>query len=326
MASAAQVAANRENAKRSTGPRTPAGKAKSSRNALRHGFFSECLLLPEEDPQELGDLREAFFLDLCPQGPLEELLVETIVAASWRLRRALDVESANMRYHNRPTFGVGYFKQSLPDATLEGFTTLLLNHGMERLVHYQQSCERQLQRALKQLLMLRKARSAAPAEGRGTGAGEAPATSPPPSPTCILHTLTSRADRAAARKHARAAAAALAAEEAAPAEPEAPEKPPYHERADAVPAEPEPPIRDYRGADPSEIPDEIALAFAQGVALAAEAMAAPPPTGAAEDRDASARGGPPGSETGPPLALPPNPPRPKPKAKEHKWPPGFEPL
>jgi len=38
MASERQIAANRANAKRSTGPRTAAGKQKSSRNAFRHGL------------------------------------------------------------------------------------------------------------------------------------------------------------------------------------------------------------------------------------------------------------------------------------------------
>lgn len=38
MATAKQVAANRANAARSTGPRTPTGRAKSSRNAFRHGL------------------------------------------------------------------------------------------------------------------------------------------------------------------------------------------------------------------------------------------------------------------------------------------------
>jgi hypothetical protein len=38
MASTKQIAANRRNAKRSTGPRTAAGKSRASRNALRHGL------------------------------------------------------------------------------------------------------------------------------------------------------------------------------------------------------------------------------------------------------------------------------------------------
>lgn len=42
MASIRQIEANRANAKRSTGPRTVTGKAKSSRNALRHGLARRC--------------------------------------------------------------------------------------------------------------------------------------------------------------------------------------------------------------------------------------------------------------------------------------------
>jgi hypothetical protein len=38
MATAKQMAANRANAQRSTGPKTAAGKMKSSRNAYRHGL------------------------------------------------------------------------------------------------------------------------------------------------------------------------------------------------------------------------------------------------------------------------------------------------
>ena len=43
MATAKQIAANRRNAQRSTGPRTAAGRSVSSRNSLRHG-----LSLPQE--------------------------------------------------------------------------------------------------------------------------------------------------------------------------------------------------------------------------------------------------------------------------------------
>lgn len=47
MASNRQIEANRTNAKRSTGPKTAGGKAKSSRNALRHGLARSC---QQEDP------------------------------------------------------------------------------------------------------------------------------------------------------------------------------------------------------------------------------------------------------------------------------------
>lgn len=48
MATIKQIAANRANAKRSTGPKTIAGKRRSSQNALRHGLS---LSLQQEDPR-----------------------------------------------------------------------------------------------------------------------------------------------------------------------------------------------------------------------------------------------------------------------------------
>ena len=53
MASQAQITANRENAKKSTGPKTAEGKSRSSQNALKHGYNSAELVIPE-------DLREEF--------------------------------------------------------------------------------------------------------------------------------------------------------------------------------------------------------------------------------------------------------------------------
>ena len=49
MSSTAQAIANIENAQRSTGPRTEAGKAASSHNALKHGLTAQTVLLPGED-------------------------------------------------------------------------------------------------------------------------------------------------------------------------------------------------------------------------------------------------------------------------------------
>ncbi|HEX9841636.1 MAG TPA: hypothetical protein VGC20_02755 [bacterium] len=46
MASKKQIAANRRNAKKSTGPRPPEGKAASAQNAVKHGLLSRTPLLP----------------------------------------------------------------------------------------------------------------------------------------------------------------------------------------------------------------------------------------------------------------------------------------
>ena len=93
MTSARKISANRRNASKSTGPRTPTGKAVSARNALRHGILSSELLLPSEDSAILVKLEEKLQIEFRPVGELETLLVNRIVAAVWRLQRLGRVES-----------------------------------------------------------------------------------------------------------------------------------------------------------------------------------------------------------------------------------------
>lgn len=59
----------------SSGPRTPAGKAASSRNSLKHGLASGTLLLPDEDPAEFAALHQSLIADHAPANATEELLV-----------------------------------------------------------------------------------------------------------------------------------------------------------------------------------------------------------------------------------------------------------
>jgi hypothetical protein len=87
MASERQIQANKLNAQGSTGPRTLQGKARVASNALKHGLTGKRIVLPNEDPEEFDDLRNALREELAPQGALEEMLVDEIVADAWRLRR-----------------------------------------------------------------------------------------------------------------------------------------------------------------------------------------------------------------------------------------------
>ena len=84
---------NRRNAQRSTGPKTAEGKARVAQNAVVHGLLSRETLLPDEDPQMLERLAEAMRAALNPEGPQEQLLVEMMVRALWRLRRLGRVET-----------------------------------------------------------------------------------------------------------------------------------------------------------------------------------------------------------------------------------------
>jgi hypothetical protein len=93
MISAKQIQANRRNALKSTGPRTPAGKAMSRLNALRHGLTAEVPALPGEDPAALAELREEILAELKPVGVMEVLIVERIWITIWKLRRLNAVET-----------------------------------------------------------------------------------------------------------------------------------------------------------------------------------------------------------------------------------------
>ena len=93
MTSDKQARANRENARQSTGPKTPEGKAVTRLNAIRHGLLSKDVLLPGEDESALEELGERVRAELQPVGQLENMLVEQIIAAAWRLRRLRRVEA-----------------------------------------------------------------------------------------------------------------------------------------------------------------------------------------------------------------------------------------
>ena len=96
MPTVAQIRANRLNAQRSTGPRTPSGKATVAQNARKHGLLARAVLLPDDGAtatRALAALATSLHTELKPHGPVEHALVDRIVASLWRLRRAAHVES-----------------------------------------------------------------------------------------------------------------------------------------------------------------------------------------------------------------------------------------
>ena len=93
MTSEKKTEANRQNALKSTGPKTPEGKVAVRLNALRHGLRSEEILLPGEDEEAFERLSERLRDELQPVGEMENLLVDRIIASYWRLRRLGRVEA-----------------------------------------------------------------------------------------------------------------------------------------------------------------------------------------------------------------------------------------
>jgi hypothetical protein len=96
MATDRQIAANRQNASSSTGPRTEPGKRRSRRNAIRHGLTAETVIDVLEDPAAYKALQRAIYADYRPRTNFELELVARLVSLLWRLRRAIAIESGLM--------------------------------------------------------------------------------------------------------------------------------------------------------------------------------------------------------------------------------------
>ena len=82
LTAAQRAEINRQNASRSTGPNTEAGKSRSRSNALKHGLRAEALALPNEDPAAVAARSDAWNDYYQPQSPAAQHLVNACVAAT----------------------------------------------------------------------------------------------------------------------------------------------------------------------------------------------------------------------------------------------------
>jgi hypothetical protein len=146
--SARKLAANRANSQKSTGPKTEAGKARSSQNRVSHGFFSTHLLLPGESQRELDALRDELVADVRPRGAVERLLVERLIAAHWKLRRLQQAEEQMMRH----------FADKQKNMTPADMQAAMIFNGAEadRLSAYQNRLDHSIHRIMRELRMMRK--------------------------------------------------------------------------------------------------------------------------------------------------------------------------
>ena len=96
-ASEKRVAANRQNAKKSTGPRTIDGKERARLNAVTHGLTAQTAVLPGEDPGELEALGKSLMRQLRPRGVVQRIIAERVVSLAWKLRRVARAEEAVAR-------------------------------------------------------------------------------------------------------------------------------------------------------------------------------------------------------------------------------------
>src|SRR5579864_4934288 len=109
MATLKQFAANRRNSQKSTGSKTPEGKAAVSLNALRHGLRARSVVLPLEDRNEFDRLCDDLEVEWHPQSRTEQFYVEQMAVSQWKLIRMEvgeaaifgDVEGANTQLYAR---------------------------------------------------------------------------------------------------------------------------------------------------------------------------------------------------------------------------------
>jgi len=131
-----RVAANRRNAKKSTGPKTSHGKTMSSWNSTRHGLLSNRLPpLYGRSKKRFNRLLRSLQQDLEPVGALEEVLVEKIAQEYWRLGVAAWHEAEDLS-REKP-FG---------------------RTSIDRILRYQTTTNRQLFQAMNQLERLQRLR------------------------------------------------------------------------------------------------------------------------------------------------------------------------
>jgi len=103
-ASEKQIEANRQNAQKSTGPKTEIGKRKSAQNALKHGLFSNSPVIEnlKEDVEEYNQLKILMHLELRPKGVLQTHLVQKLVDSLWRYRRVINSEKSAYQKSSNP--------------------------------------------------------------------------------------------------------------------------------------------------------------------------------------------------------------------------------
>jgi hypothetical protein len=171
MATANQIAANRLNSQKSTGPRSEAGKAVSRMNALQSGLHAESHVIRGEDAEALAQLTAEYYAEFHPVTPRQRDLLDTVIHNQWLIRRLRLTESDLYAHHfedrdydfeDKWHFKVAQRDHPLSDAFAN------LENRLARLQSRLNSLERSTRQALKELRDQSGAGASAcqPAEGR----------------------------------------------------------------------------------------------------------------------------------------------------------------
>jgi hypothetical protein len=155
-----QLAANRANAQKSTGPASEAGKSVSKYNSLRHGLNSFLVCLPSEEKEMYEDIRAEYHAYFHPDNIVTRGMVDDLASTRWRLLRIIRAENAlvreqmaKMRAHNEKT----YDQLSIEVETAIAIKALADESKVsERMDRYEARLQRNFARVFKQLTQLQR--------------------------------------------------------------------------------------------------------------------------------------------------------------------------
>ena len=173
--SEAQLAANRQNALLSTGPKTPEGKAKSSLNAVKTGLTGRTVLLPTEDAELYGHHVDGLFREWNPANEREAELVQRLADTRWRVARIPGLEAAIYALARIEFAGqFSDYPAAEAAALIQAHTFLVYQKQLNNLSIQESRLNRQLDRDTKELRQLQSERKAAekpvtPAKPRTNG-------------------------------------------------------------------------------------------------------------------------------------------------------------
>jgi hypothetical protein len=177
MATDKQIEANRLNAKKSTGPRTPEGRAAVRLNGVTHGLTAETIVLKGESEADFKALFDSLEAEHDPSTPTEEALVVQLAMATWRLRRLYHQEGGFYSFKMKDTAD-SRKSRHLNDSESMGLVASWRNNTLNMFNRQEARLERSFYRALHELQRLRKERPANLALVSQT-TSEAPVLDPP---------------------------------------------------------------------------------------------------------------------------------------------------
>jgi hypothetical protein len=152
-----QIAANRLNALKSTGPKTPEGRAAVRLNGVKHGLHAQTLVLKGESESDFAALLESYEAEHAPATPTEEALVQQLVMATWRLRRLYHAEAGYYAHRMEDTADRSK-DYNLDHSGHMGLVVDWSNKTLDAFNRQQAHLERSFCRALRELKRLRAER------------------------------------------------------------------------------------------------------------------------------------------------------------------------